>query len=616
MNRPSLNTALSVACVLLAALGVALLAWAAPWWVAGLAVAAAGLPVAAGLRRHRLQWTLDVQGRLRGIVRRYEPNDQPSGGVPDADLDSTIHELEGVLAEQSENSRLVQRAIARSNIELDQIFNAAGDAMRLIDADYNILQANENLAGLSYMGRNEVSGRKCYEVLSCTLCHTSRCPLKLVLDGQDDVTFEVEARRRGGTDVPCILTGAPYRSYDGRVLGIVESFKDITPLKRAQQKLQLYAQKLQRNYERMSELTDTAHRFVDLVAHEFRTPLTVVKEFTSIIADGLGGPVTDQQQEYLKMITASSDDLAQMVDDLLDSSRLKAGRLRLERRVHHPREVISGIWSITESKARFKNVRVVSEIAPDLPEVYIDLPKANRALVNLAINAIKFSRQESQIVLFARSTEDGNVELGVRDHGPGLTEEEVRGLFDRFHQTSHGLLSTVKGFGLGLSIVKEMVSLNFGGVDVQSTVGEGSTFSFVVPAAGVTHIVPRFLGVTAEECEDEQVLTVLCCRGGEDACSESVRAFLLETCRPMDLVLRGSEEGTVIAAGLTREPETAEGWITRLEEANDAARADETLETPPMIDFDVVAEFKRADFPTAANRLRQLTLDPLCAERL
>jgi hypothetical protein len=312
------------------------------------------------------------------------------------------------------------------------------------------------------------------------------------------------------------------------------------------------------------------------------------------------------------MITASSDDLAQMVDDLLDSSRLKAGRLRLDRRVHEPREVISGIWSVTESKARSKNVRVVSEIAPDLPRVYIDLSKANRALVNLAINAIKFSRQESQIVLFARPTENGNVELGVRDRGPGLSEDEVRGLFERFHQTSHGLLSTVKGFGLGLSIVKEMVSLNFGGVNVQSTVGEGSTFSFVVPAARMENIVPPFLKGTAEECEDEQVLTVLCCRAEEGECSEAVRAFLLETCRPMDLVLSGSEPGTVIAAGLTHEPETAEGWTTRLEEANDAARADEHLETPPTIDFDVVAEFKRADFSAAADRLLALAGDSIC----
>jgi PAS domain S-box-containing protein len=597
--------------LLAAALGAcaAALAWWLPLWASAPILSAASAAVAGVVVRRRRRWQAELRGRLAGLMERYS-----QGGPPlpaESELDEVLTQIQGRIDEEIAQHRMVHRSIARSNIELDQIFNAAGDAMRMIDTDYNIIQCNESLAGLSYIGRNEARGRKCYEVLSCELCHTSRCPLQRVLNGQDEMVQEVGAKRRGGRDVPCILSGAAYRSYDGRVLGVVESFKDITPLKRVQEKLRMYAEKLQRNYDRMAELTDMAHRFVDLVAHEFRTPLTVVREFTSIIRDGLGGPVTDQQAEYLGMITASADDLSQMVDDLLDSSRLKAGRLHLQRRVCRAEDVVTDIVPMVESKATQKQIELVTEIAPDLPDVFMDAGKANRALVNLAINAIKFSPQGAKIVLFARATSDGDVELGVRDHGPGLTPEEVQQIFERFHQSTHGLLATAKGFGLGLSIVKEMVSLNLGSVQVESTPGEGSTFSFLIPAADRARIVSRFLQVAREEAEDEHRLTALSFSLSEDEVEKlpAVEQFLLGTCRPMDLILPCSDGRSVLAVGVTRNPENGEGWVSRLtavaEETPDAAADVEEL------DCDVLGEWPVEKFDQAESLLRESIAEPV-----
>ncbi|MFP4139790.1 MAG: ATP-binding protein [Phycisphaerae bacterium] len=588
----------------------AVVAWLLPLWVSLPLLSTAAAVVAVTVRRRRREWHGDLRGRLADLLRRYSPDSEPDWPA-ETPTETVLTDLQSRIDEQIESHRMVHRSIARSNIELDQIFNAAGDAMRMIDTDYNIIQANETLAGLSYIGRNEARGRKCYEVLSCELCHTSRCPLQRVLDGQDEVVQEVNAKRRGGRDVPCILTGAAYRSYDGRVLGVVESFKDITPLKRVQQKLRLYAEKLQRNYDRMSELTDMAHRFVDLVAHEFRTPLTVVKEFAGIIRDGLGGPVTDQQAEYLGMITASADDLSQMVDDLLDSSRLKAGRLHIERRVCRAEDVVAAILPMAQSKADAKKIRLVSDIAPDLPEAFMDATKANRALVNLAINAIKFSPQEAEIVLFARASDEGDIELGVRDHGPGLSEEEVTQIFQRFRQATHGLLTTAKGFGLGLSIVKEMVALNLGSVRVDSTPGEGSTFSFVVPAARRERIAGRFIRMARDECEDEQVLTALKFTLPEHVEGDrrtSVEQFLLGTCRPMDLILPSADGKSVVAVGLTRAPDTGEGWVTRLatvaEETPDAAGDVDEL------DCDVLGEWPPDRFDEPEALLAEIIAHP------
>jgi hypothetical protein len=281
----------------------------------------------------------------------------------------------------------------------------------------------------------------------------------------------------------------------------------------------------------------------------------------------------------------------------------------LQRRVCRAEDVVTDIVPMVESKATQKQIELVTEIAPDLPDVFMDAGKANRALVNLAINAIKFSPQGAKIVLFARATSDGDVELGVRDHGPGLTPEEVQQIFERFHQSTHGLLATAKGFGLGLSIVKEMVSLNLGSVQVDSTPGEGSTFSFLLPGGRRERIVSRFLEVAREEAEDEQVLTALTFTPTEGAEKlASVERFLLSTCRPMDLILPSADGASVVAIGLTRAPENGEGWVNRLTavaEENPEAAAD-----VDELDCDVLGEWPVEKFDQAQPVLTEAMAEP------
>ncbi|MEW6291005.1 MAG: PAS domain-containing protein, partial [Thermodesulfobacteriota bacterium] len=130
--------------------------------------------------------------------------------------------------------RRAEEATRQAYTKLNQVLDTAADGMRLVDNDFTILQANDTFATLSGIGKDEAIGRKCYEVFRGPLCHSPACPLTRILQGEGRVECDVEKERCDGTTVPCILTATPLLTSDGKLLGIVEDFKDITDRKQAE----------------------------------------------------------------------------------------------------------------------------------------------------------------------------------------------------------------------------------------------------------------------------------------------------------------------------------------------------------------------------------------------
>lgn len=242
---------------------------------------------------------------------------------------------------------------------------------------------------------------------------------------------------------------------------------------------------LESKNRRLSQLYATAQQFVDNVSHEFRTPLTVIREFTSIVRDGLDGPVTEQQQQRLSAVMVRSDDLAHMVDDMLDISKLEAGLLSVWRRPCKVKDILQRVESVIERRALARNLTLKVSVEENLPDVFCDDEKIQRVIINLAVNAIKFTPEGGTVLLWARSLDNSQISVGVTDDGPGISAENRDLIFERFQQVGGNLRSSTKGFGLGLNIAKELVQLNLGKMDVQSEVGAGSTFSFTLPLTNV-----------------------------------------------------------------------------------------------------------------------------------
>jgi signal transduction histidine kinase len=251
---------------------------------------------------------------------------------------------------------------------------------------------------------------------------------------------------------------------------------------------------LKKKNRRLKKLCRTAQEFVDNVSHEFRTPLTVIKEYASLVKDGLVGAVSEEQKQMLTVVEDRADDMNTMVDDMLTVSALEAGLLAVYRKNCRVSDIIAHVRPALERKAAVKGVKLEFDVDPLLPAVFCDPEKAGRVVINLTTNAIKFCGQPGRVRLTCRPEPDGTgAILIVSDNGNGISAENRQAIFLRFKQLGESIRSSTKGFGIGLNIAKELVELNLGSISVESTIGCGSTFSFTLPPADPAEVLRRYL---------------------------------------------------------------------------------------------------------------------------
>ena len=310
---------------------------------------------------------------------------------------------------------------------------------------------------------------------------------------------------------------------------------------------------LEQKNQRLAQLCSTAQEFVENVSHEFRTPLTVIREFTSIIRDGLDGGVTSRQVEHLEKIIHRADDLALMVDDLLDVSKLEAGLLGVWRRPYSVPEMIETVHGLVQSRADTKRIALDISLAENLPPVYCDEEKARRVIVNLAVNAIKFTPDGGTVKIWATASSNGEeVVIGVTDSGPGISDENLTVIFERFQQLEQNVRTRTKGFGLGLNIAKELVSLNLGQIRLVSAPGAGSTFSFTLPKDDPQIVFRRYLdrvlGTMEGACHDLSLLIAEVSPSESQSPMPVADEFLQRSVRASDLAFQYTDGKWLIAA--------------------------------------------------------------------
>lgn len=327
----------------------------------------------------------------------------------------------------------------------------------------------------------------------------SRVPI-IVLTSLEDEHVEEEVIAAGGQDylVKSDIRGNNVARAIVHSIQRQESFNRsrrlVRKLKRSHLKLKEQSTQLRRKNRRLKQLYRTSNEIVDNVSHDLRTPLTVIKDYVSIVASGMAGDVNDEQKKLLNKVALRADDLNHMVDDILDASKLESGLLGAWRRPVSVTEIITHAVSLLKQRAAIKGVSLVVDLPRDLPEVYCDQEKAVRVITNLAVNAIKFTPAGNNVTIWAKSAPiEAEVVLGITDHGPGIEDESLGQIFERFQQLEDGVRSTVRGFGLGLNIAQRLTRINLGKLNVESTVGKGSTFSFTIPIAEPTEVFWRWL---------------------------------------------------------------------------------------------------------------------------
>ena len=237
-------------------------------------------------------------------------------------------------------------------------------------------------------------------------------------------------------------------------------------------------EKLQVANERLKELDKLKDEFVSLASHELRTPMTAIRGSLSTILDGFIGEINSQVREFLTAAYNENDRLIRLVNNLLNISRIEAGRLVFDIKQIDINKIITEVVNNFQSAAKEKNLQVVYQKNEQLPLVYTDGDKIKEVIINFIGNALKFT-QKGGIAISAKR-QDSIVVISVADTGPGIAEKDQALLFKKFSQVE-GYSSKTGGTGLGLYISKKIIESLGGKVWIESEVGKGSTFFFSLP---------------------------------------------------------------------------------------------------------------------------------------
>ena len=220
--------------------------------------------------------------------------------------------------------------------------------------------------------------------------------------------------------------------------------------------------------------------FLANMSHELRTPLNAIIGFSEVLQEKLFGDLNEKQQDYLNDIHSSGKHLLGLINDILDLSKVEAGRMELDLASFDVASALSNAMTLVRERAQRHNVALRMDVARDLGEVTADERKLKQILVNLLTNAVKFTPDGGRIDVIARREQDAVV-VAVRDTGIGIAPEDHEAVFEEFRQVGRDYTKKQEGTGLGLTLTKKFVELHGGRIWVDSEPGKGATFTFTIP---------------------------------------------------------------------------------------------------------------------------------------
>lgn len=357
---------------------------------------------------------------------------------------------------------------------LESILSASTDhAIIAEDLDGRILSVNEGALRVFGYTKEELVGRHLQTLLNEPKqgLETIGDLYRRVLEGERRVSCEIHARHEDGRTFPAHFSFALRSHASGEPAGFVIIARDLT---RDKEEQELILRNLE--LERASRLKS---EFLANMSHELRTPLNSVIGFSEVLIDGFFGELNDDQREYIADIHQSGRHLLDLINDILDISKIEAGRMELSLETFEVSDAIGRVVTMVTAQAHKKKIRLDVEVPEEL-EVIADEGRFKQIALNLLSNAIKFTT-EGGTVEVRGYLEDDTLRLSVRDTGIGIPPQYLPTIFDKFQQVEAGYRRNYGGTGLGLAIVKEFMELHGGRVWAESEVGKGSCFTLVFP---------------------------------------------------------------------------------------------------------------------------------------
>ena len=423
-------------------------------------------------------------GQLRRGAERIEHGDYQSRVVAStgdefADLARAFNHMADVIAEREGAQREQNGVLATLNHRFESVLNAANDGIAMLDRQGRFVLINRRFGEL-LGGRPEDLLRHAAEdaspLLLERLAHLSgRLAALLPGDVQDERGVAEEIIALDGNDKRFLqFYTAPVQGEDGQeTIGRILVLRDVT---------------------RERELDKMKTDFISVVSHELRTPLTSIKGYTDLLLSGATGKVTELQSEFLGIIQSSTTRLSNLINDILDISRIESGSIQIRHEPIDYRRIVSDTLRLMKAAADEKQISMDASLPETLPSVRGDTDKVTQVLANLVSNAIKYTPEGGWVKVSLEVTGEASVTTCVADSGIGVSDEDQPKLFQKFFRADNTSTREAGGTGLGLVIAKTIIELLGGAIWVESEPSRGSRFYFTLPlfleAAGGTGPAP------------------------------------------------------------------------------------------------------------------------------
>jgi len=367
---------------------------------------------------------------------------------------------ESIIEEKSQDKEIAWKKynkVLAEKKETEAVIHSIAEGLVVVDASGNVVMMNEAAEKLLGVSRIDKIGRPMLEGVK------EEQLVSLAKNSPGEDTKEIElVSQENETKKILRASSAVIEDEDGQTVGMVSVLSDITK---------------QRELDRMKS------NFVASVSHELRTPLIGIQKSLSLILSKTAGAVSENQEQLLSIADRNLKRLTLLINDLLDLSKLEAGRMDIKREPCSIEKVITESIEGLATWAKSKSLNLEKEIESGLPEVNMDPNRITQVLINLIGNAIKFTPKDGTITVKASSSRgDGHdVQVIVQDTGIGIDKENVSKIFDKFYQVGERTPTDISGTGIGLSIAKEIVILHGGKIWVESERGFGTKFIFTLP---------------------------------------------------------------------------------------------------------------------------------------
>ncbi len=467
-------------------------------------------------------------------------------------------ELYDRIRQQTQEMGAMLRSQQVEAAKTQAILEGIADGVMVADADDRVILFNAAAERIFGVRRSQAHGRRLDEMLGLYGSQALTWMERIRAWRESPASYRADdylAERLTMEEKVVSIHLSPVISEAKEFLGTVAVFRDITS-------------------EVAADRAKT--EFVSMVSHELRTPMTSIKGYVDLMLMGGPGALNEMQRHFLEVIRTNADRLTELVNDLLDISRIETGKIVLHREAIDVRAIIDEVVQAILPKVEEKGL-TIEVIAPqNLPKAWGDPARVNQIITNLVGNAYKYTPTGGEIAIYAY-VRKGKIHVAVRDTGIGISKEDQERIFERFYRVDNPIVQAEAGTGLGLTITTSLIQMHGGEIFVESEPGQGSIFTFTLPLAEgepgadvgveprpfVQGVGSRVL-VVEDDREIADLIRILLAEKGHEvsiAYSGSDALRLARETRPdliaLDLVLPDIN-GIEVLQLLKRQPETAD----------------------------------------------------------